>query len=887
MTIKVYASIMDNEPEEVYREHGMTVDQWMRSQSKDYQRGSAQHVYCSVNGAVVDPMDWADTLIREKDNVEFRVKPKGDVFSGVLGAFFPIFSLSALAVDAAIGFLSPDIPGAGGPGEQGRSIDPANARANTARLGQAIPEGFGYYIRYPDYLNQPRRYYANTQTQVLLLMLSVGVGRYQIDPAMVKIGETPLSELDSASYQIFEPGEDVSGVINHENWFHSEEVGATQGGAGLRINGVNNSERTYQGSATGSGDNLNGIDVGSKWGVGTYGGIDLTQSITVVDGGGAGLRDTFQGNFEHLVDGLEVYIESSALSDGFYEVNSINGSGTEITLNYSGGAPVDDATPGAGQMTIDKRDTRYEITDIISGSSIEVVRTIDNGDPDPDWTGSLPQGSLSVFIDWNAGSMTANYAGPFIACPENEVADAFEFDVFAPQGLGIIDGEEVDPRTRTVLIEWREYGETTWNITGENVTGSTRSQLGWTFRVNLPSPIRPEVRIRRIGQESVATTSLDRLEVTALRARLPTVTSYADITTMAVTISNADEIARSSNNKINLETLRILPEVTEEGFTAETPTRSIAAASAYIPKTLGYGNDQLDLAEFKRLDDTWEARGDTFDYWFSDGTAKDAIDTVLRAGFAEMTIDTGVIKPVRDEPRAGLEEGYSPENMTTPLRRSFKAKAVDEPDGVEVEYTRAGTWTKETVNAFLPGDQGIKVDKITVDGVTDETRAWRIGMRRRRAQRYRRWTYNFDTELDALNSEYLSYVPLLDDIPDYGKVCILEDIQADRITVSEPLEFKDGESYVVAYRDEDGTTVGPFSANEGPDPYTVLVAIPEPWPAVLPSDMEPTHIYFGTTERWHFPALISQISPNGPLEVSVTATNYDDRVYDSDNESPQ
>ena len=159
-------------------------------------------------------------------------------------------------------------------------------------------------------------------------------------------------------------------------------------------------------------------------------------------------------------------------------------------------------------------------------------------------------------------------------------------------------------------------------------------------------------------------------------------------------------------------------------------------------------------------------------------------------------------------------------------------------------------------------------------------------MRRRRAQRYRRWTYSFDTELDALNSESLSYVPLLDDIPGYGKASILLSISADRITVSEPLEFVAGKTHVIAYRDESGQLVGPFTATEGPDEFTALVTIPEPYPLVNPVSQEPTHVYFGTTDRWHFPALIKQISPSGPLSVTVTATNYDSRVYDDDDNAP-
>lgn len=887
MTINVYESIMPGDPSEVYDDHGMTIEQFVKGMTDDYRRGDCQPISCTINGAIVKPMDWCDVVIRDRDNVEFRPVPKGAEIAAFVISNWVYFAIGAAVVGGTLYAIS-RIPSVsqGGQGSRGSQIDPANSSANVPRLGQAVPEGMGKYIRYPDYLNQPRAFYQNRRTQVVRLMLCVGVGSYQIDPDTVKIGETPINELSNAEFTIYQPGDDLSAVPNHENWFQSPEVGSTQGSAGIRLRGPTYDERTYFGSAIANNDTLTSILVGDLWSIGAEGSIKMTQPVTITDGGsdieGDPLPDVITGNFQHLLAGMTVNVESNLFLNGTYTVASINAGKTEITL-----AEITDAIIDSGSMSIDKAGTKYKLLSTFGGFQIDVERILSNGSADQEWSGQLPQSSqLTVEIIWEADTFTAARVGPFFACPDGETTDSIEIDVFAPQGLGTIDGQSVLTRNRTIRIEWREVGTTTWNEQLEPITAETRDQLGWTFSVALGSSIRPEVRVSRVGSEDVSVAALDRLDFTALRAKLPTVTSYPDITTMAVDIVGADEISSGSNNQINLEFIRKLPEISAGAFTAETATRKISAAACYVAKSLGYKDDQLDLEEFERLENIWTPRGDYFDYVFSDGTAKDAIDTILRAGFAEFTLQEGVITPVRDEPRTIFEQGYSPENMTAPLRRQFSGKQVDEPDGVEVEYTKADTWTTETVKCFLPGDVGAKLDKIKIDGVTDETRAWRIGMRRRRAQRYRRWTYTFDTELDALNSQYLSYVPLLDDIPGYGKVAILEDIQADRITVSEPVIFEAGKTHVVAYRDENGDTVGPFTATEGPDEFTLLVSIPEPWPEILPSDREPTHIYFGTTERWHFPALITEINPSDPLSVGVTATNYDDRVYLSDDSAP-
>ena len=884
MTIKVYSSIMPGEPDEVYHNREMTVSAWLASHTDNYKPGDRQPLSCSINGVIVPPSDWCSRRIEQRDSVEFRVVPHGDVLSDIWSAVAAPFRWLKDAI-------MPGMPTNNvGQGQQGASLSPAEAKANSARLGEGVPEIFGQYIRYPDYLNQPRRYYQDRTTQVLRLMLAVGVGDYQVDPGKVKIGQTPMNDLPQVDYQIFAPGASVSGNPAHENWYECPEVGATTGSAGIRLKGITYSQRTYTGSGTASGNQLSGISAPVTWTIGLLGSIKMTQSVTVAT---ASPADTIAGSFGHLAAGMTVNAESNFGANGAYVISAINAGKTQIELETTGGDPVTGLTAGAKFISIDKAGTAYELLSKSGApvppaepgpdTAVTVRRVLSGGMTDPDWAGQLPQGSLSLAIVWQASGTVGNRAGPFAACPSGEITSTVELDIFASAGMGLIDGEDIDPRSRTVLIEWREFGDAIWISQSEVASGATRDQLGWTFTINLPYAMRPEVRVARIGAEDVAVTSLDRLEFTAMRARLPTVTSYPGVTTMAVTITGSDEIGSGANNKINLLPLRKLPTISGEAFTAPAVTRSISAAACYVAKSLGYTDAELDLAEFQRLQDIWTARGDTFDYVINSGTAKDAIDTILRTGFAEMTLETGVIKPVRDQIRTRFEDGYSPENMVKPLQRTFEARQVDEADGVEVEYTNYETWTTETVKCFLPGDQGIKLDKIKINGVTDRTRAWRIGMRRRRAQKYRRWTYSFETELDALNSEYLSYVPLLDDVPGYGKVSILQAISADRITVSEPSVFEPGKTHVVAYRDQDGSAIGPFTATKGPDEYTILVAIPQPYPAVLPSNQEGTHIYFGTTERWNFPALITEITPSGPLEVSVSAVNYDVRVYADDN----
>ena len=486
---------MPGEPDEVYQDHGLTVEQWVSGKTPDYKRGDKQPVSCSINGAVVKPSAWADTAIGERDNVEFRVVPYGTGLAAV-GAWLATNWLYVASAAAFIGGIyygsTISIPGQQGQGAKGSNLDPAAAKANTARLGQGVPEVLGKYIRYPDYLNQPRMFYQDKRTQVLRLFLSVSVGSVQVNASDVKVGETPFSDIAGATFQLFEPGADVSGSENHENWFQSTEVGATTGSAGIRLKGITLDQRSYIGSATGSGVQLSGVTVGEFWTIGTEGTITLTQSISVTDGGPSG-ADIFSGDFQNLLSGMSVNVDSSINVNGTYVVSTINGAKDEITLEAPGGTKVINATLGPASMSIDKTGTKYKLT-AITGSVIDVERILSGGGADTDWS-AIPSGSLTLDIEWEAETFTALKSGPFVVCPEGETTDEIEVDIFASQGLGVVDGENINNRSRTIKIEWREVGDTVWTEQEETVSGGTRDQLGFTFTVALGSSVRPEVRV--------------------------------------------------------------------------------------------------------------------------------------------------------------------------------------------------------------------------------------------------------------------------------------------------------------------------------------------------------------------------------------------------------
>ncbi|MCK8687963.1 host specificity factor TipJ family phage tail protein, partial [Pseudomonas umsongensis] len=385
--------------------------------------------------------------------------------------------------------------------------------------------------------------------------------------------------------------------------------------------------------------------------------------------------------------------------------------------------------------------------------------------------------------------------------------------------------------------------------------------------------------------ESTSTNKFDRVQWYGMRGRIPKhKNSYEDVTVIALYVRGGDKLSAQSQNQVSVIGTRKLPVLADGEWTSPVATRDIVPWVNYVMKSAGGTDDDMDVDELARYGSIWSGRGDYFDYAVDDdSTVKECINDALLAGFAEFTLERGQVTPVRDELRTQIGHMYTPQNMTEPLKRGFTLPAPDDYDGVDIKYVDEVSHATETVRCGLPGDLGMRVQTVTLKGVTNRDKAWRIGRRMRRAQIYRNKSYNFSTELDALNSGYLSYDAVADDIPGYGTTAILEDFTSGVgpviLTSSEDFTWKSGASHVVALRRPDGTLSGPWAASRVDDFRLAIPALDfEP---DLSWDIEPPHLLFGESTRWCYPVLITSIDP-GDHSADVEAVNYDPRVYADD-----
>lgn len=900
--IKVYPNkLVDSEPEVYELDSDVTLLEFFRARGlpENADLGSLPMTVWNSEGRQILPFQWPVIVIGPTDCVDIYREPKGtDPFSITFALIF--------GAKAILSALMPKIPGIPNSSSgSGAALEEASAKGNRVKVNDPIPECAGFNRRYPDYAVPPRRYFTSPRAQWIEMALCVGVGQFYCDPSTIKIGETPLLSFGTdAQFAIYQPGADMSGDSSHLFWYSSPEVGqGSTGAAGLEMTVTTPLTLAATASVFGFNSTTVSIPVGAgsfpaDWTPGLIVNIGDPYAYSIADGTGTGGRDVITGgNTANLGFVAGDLIQIQGDNAGLYTVFSTSGG---LQLNYAGGAPASGLAVGTVTMSIGFQGLQYRILSY-GAQALIVQRLKPDGSTDTGWPGWVSNSTNAGAVQLDNSNLAGGYRGPFKACPAGELATAIEWDVFFPSGLVYLDSKgNYRPLTSSHSIEYRDAnGGGGWVVAEYQVTNNVLDALGYTYRINLPYPMVPEVRMKKnIINGVVGNSFVDKIMWYGLRALIPasSPSSYADVTMLTVKVRGADRVASATESLVNMEITRILPTLNGSGaWGPPVPTRQISAWIAYIAKSVGYTDADLNLSELQRLENIWSARGDFYDKIVADSdTVKGRMIEALQAGFSDLTIDRGVITPVRDDARGAVPNHiYDPMNMTAPLQRDAVYPTIDDFDGVDVEYLDRISWAKETVQCRLPGDLGERVDKITVDGVIDRDRAWRIGMRQRTAQVYRNKTYTFATELDALNSSYGDYTALGDAVIGYGQSAFMTSFVASGdgryfVGTSETFDWSAGGTFKMSMRRKDGTIAGPYNVTRISDKVVSVMKTdfdsdPRTFTPDLSGVQEPPFLRFGPSASWMYPALIMEVSPSGTKGCKVTAVNYDERVYAYDN----
>lgn len=550
---------------------------------------------------------------------------------------------------------------------------------------------------------------------------------------------------------------------------------------------------------------------------------------------------------------------------------------SNVTLAYgsAAGAAFSGIPEGTQRLSLAHRGNEYRISEA-DGTTATVQRIID-GAVDAYWPGFSPR----TMIDYAATGINDNntWMGPFLACPENEVVDAFEVNFSFPSGICGFDSKG---KKRIRHCEWeiqyRVYGSGTgWTSKQgvyalQNVNG-----LGFTERIDLDSPGLVEVRCRRRNEQG-SNNARDSMFWHALRGRLlARPSSYAGVTLMAATVETGGVLAAQSDRRVSVVGTRIY----ETGA-----ARSISGALYHVGDSLGLA---MDTEAIDVLESTYWAPGsEYFDYATGDSiSALEMLQKITNAGKSYFLLSDGLASVGREGVKnwAGI---ISPHEMTEELQTTFSAPSADDYDGVDVTYINGTTWAEETVQCRTPDNPTPrKVEKYTLDGVLDPNRAYRIGMRRLMKYLHQRLGHTTSTELDALVYQFGDRILLTDDIPGNKTVSsLVVDMSTDggqtTFSVTEPLDWSfDNPRAIVRY--QDGSASGLLVVTRVGD-YELSV----PWQAsfddIVLEDpyIEPPRLIFCNSTRSYYDAIFDEIGSPSDGTCSITARQYSEIFYQYD-----
>ncbi|MCY1990508.1 phage tail protein, partial [Klebsiella pneumoniae] len=102
-----------------------------------------------------------------------------------------------------------------------------------------------------------------------------------------------------------------------------------------------------------------------------------------------------------------------------------------VTLAYDSGTAFSGLPEGTQRISLAHRGNEYQIAST-DGPSATVQRVV-NGVVDSTWSGFMTR----TVVDFAASGINDNetWLGPFLACPQNEVVDAFEVNFAFPNGI--------------------------------------------------------------------------------------------------------------------------------------------------------------------------------------------------------------------------------------------------------------------------------------------------------------------------------------------------------------------------------------------------------------------------------------------------------------------
>lgn len=201
---------------------GETIADVMRKQCPAYtpERAQASYISLYADGVKIPQDTWSRYRLDGTKTLRVVIEAGGLE----AGAIIAIISIVLAVASAVYAIIMANRLGKNQQKDtkQGSSIYDVNAQGNQVNLTNVVPETFGKFKRFPDYLADKHVFYRNN-TQFIDMILCQGVGYYDRagDGSDVYVGETPIGQLPGCSVYVYEPGEEITAENSPEDrsWY--------------------------------------------------------------------------------------------------------------------------------------------------------------------------------------------------------------------------------------------------------------------------------------------------------------------------------------------------------------------------------------------------------------------------------------------------------------------------------------------------------------------------------------------------------------------------------------------------------------------------------------------------------------------------------------------
>lgn len=512
----------------------------------------------------------------------------------------------------------------------------------------------------------------------------------------------------------------------------------------------------------------------------------------------------------------------------------------------------------------------------------------------------------------------AGAVGPFIANPAGTEANLLSFDIEWLQGAGRytatgglssvtttlrFEAQAVD-NAGDPLGDWEVLKEESYifsTLTPQRLTERFPVSRGrWRARVT---------RVNDTAQEE-DDKARDAAVWSGLRAHLTGVTGSTDCTRIAIRMKANGQLSGLSSRLFRVLAVSklLLFEGFEDGvaqWSAPQETRDIFPIAMDMLRNAGYGagypDARIDIAGFASLHETWAARGDTFDGVFDTKVSLwKALQDVLRAGRAEPQMAGDTVTAVRDEPRETAAMLFTPANVQA---GSFSTDYVfadeDSPDSVIVEFWNEESWSQDEVLCALPGSSAAKPARIQAFGIVNRTRAWRYGIYRAAANRYRRTWPSLASGLEGRILGRGAKVLVAHPLPQWGAAFTVEGYDAASRLIALDGDIPFSGTTLIRLRDRRGRVWGPCRLEATPVPSQAILneedvtALGSPAGFIVTAeDRERTLAAIGAAggaadhDGGPMECRVVAALPGKGETVQLTLVNDDPRVYTADEGDP-